>query len=153
MKINITEEEKRNILKMHKSLMSEQAQVNGAGLTHGGGADKEYCSNLESKLQKQLQDVASKGINIKNFRISEQPDHAKSRFGAITFYQQGKHTTLYSLVCQSKNGEKFNPYFQSSTDNYQRINDGALAQYKNLYPKMCERINTCAGFNAQQPQS
>jgi hypothetical protein len=148
-KFNITEDEKRNILKMYKSLISEQTQVAGGGLTHGGGADKEYCSNLESKLQKQLQDVASKGINIKNFRISEQPDHAKSRFGSITFHQQGKHTTVYSLVCQSKNGEKINPYFQSSTDNYQTIHNGALAQYKNLYPKMCERINTCVGFGTQ----
>lgn len=152
MKINITEEEKRNILKMHKSLMLEQTQTTG-GLTHGGGADKEYCSNLESKLQRELQDVLSGGINVKDFTIKTQPNHEKSFFGEFTYRSKGKSESYQVVVCQSKNGEKINPYWFSSTDGFKKINNGAsLIPHQKLYAKMCERINTCAGFGAQ-PQS
>jgi hypothetical protein len=144
MKINITEEEKRNILKMHKSLISEQSQVSKLSATNSGGANKQYCTNMEKQMEKEFDPRRGLDLAVKNLTIVTQPDPSKSQFGIIKFDRSHTKTggvaETITLNCgpnnvQSATSTKFkewksNPY-----------NDGIYAQY-------CSRINTCAGFVA-----
>jgi hypothetical protein len=151
MKINITEEEKRNILKMHNSLISEQSQVSKVGATNSGGANNQYCTNMEGQMENEF-DPKKAGINsnmkVKNLKILTPPDHSNSQFGVIEFdrVDQGKKIEKITLTCGSKttvgSGKRYDyaqqQYFPWAKMGY---SDGIYAQY-------CSRINTCAGFVA-----
>ena len=154
MKINITEEEKRNILKMHKSLISEQSQVSKVGATNSGGANKQYCTNMEKQMEKEYNGVGV-GIKIENLTFT-QPNPTNSNFGTITFDRsyinkelgkntEGKYEKI-TLTCGSQNtvgkATRYNYQYKSYQDwKANSYNDGIYAQY-------CSRINTCAGFVA-----
>ncbi len=148
MKINITEEEKRNILKMHKSLISEQSQVSKVGATNSGGANKQYCTNMERQMEDEYNPKKPSNMKVKNLKILTPPDHSNSQFGVIEFdmVDQGKKIEKITLTCGSKttvgSGKRYD-YAQQQYFPWARIgyNDGIYAQY-------CSRINTCHGFVA-----
>lgn len=155
MKINITEEEKRNILKMHKSLMSEQVKSTiKIGATHGGGADKDYCGrnqqDMIKKMEKEYQYPIGDGILIQNLQIITQPDPTNSQFGVIKFNRFNVNSNTVqetvTLTCAA-NGvserKRHNSKGQEIEWKENRYNDGVYASY-------CARLNACATFHQQQ---
>jgi hypothetical protein len=140
MKINITEEEKRNILKMHKSLISEQSQVSKVGATNSGGANKKYCTNMEKQMEDEYHYPTEKDMKVKNLKIVTPPDPTNSQFGVITF-DRGYETI--TLTCGPKNVQSAKRYTNNKEQPWKAnwYNDGIYAQY-------CSRINTCHGFVA-----
>ena len=154
MKINITEEEKRNILKMHKSLMSEQAQTQPVSVTTQTETGQIDCRNLDTQMGKEYTSLfGADAGKIEKFQIIEQPDYTKSKFGVYT-YELDRFKSLHKITvtCGSKNA-----YSQVMVKNLKSPAEKEFAmnmskqqkQFQSLVSSYCEKINRCQ----QQSQS
>lgn len=164
MKINITEEEKRNILKMHKSLMLEQVQTtntNQVNWVAAGTPSEQKCGkNMDyvlKTLEKELKDSAFGNVNVRNLRITTQPNPDASQFGSITFdyHHDGNLKSVFeeTISCKSKIGDQFDMSYvivYEDTRRPMKGTRGSINGYKKIYEKMCERINSCVNFYNQQ---
>lgn len=156
MKINITEEEKRNILKMHKSLMLEQVNTTiKIGATNSGGADKDYCGrnqqDMIKKMENEYQYPGGDNMAVQNLQIITQPDATKSQFGVIKFdrfntHYKEVHETI-TITCGTANTvggrKRVGKNGQELEWKENKYNDGIYASY-------CARINACSTFHQQQ---
>jgi hypothetical protein len=111
------------------------------------------------KILKLLKDNAYGGVNVKNVKISAQPDYTKGQFGTIIvdlYPDKGSYYHEEKIVCNSKNGNDMSISYDIVRDNNTRQHFNGVTtkiqNHKNVYAKMCERINTCVGFGSQ-PQA
>ena len=142
--IRLTESDLTRIV---RRVIVEQAKTNQSSSTTTSSTDKNYCSNIEQKME--FDHTRAHQIDMedkyRNFKIRTYPNHSESKFGSLHAINKTKRGDFSVLIYCSASGTS--GHVETSDYHKAHLKQGDLINEFNL---VCRRLNTCYPNGNQQ---